>query len=132
MFAVLMTLIFPMGTVKAHPNVPTVTPSGGNPVNLVWFGNGYAELVTAQMIDFGWVLGDQLPEHNASAMLMIQDGANTRWYIWIYEGGWDAEWAGYWSYASVGHYHWSLGWQVDNWEGAENKVHLQWEEETTP
>ncbi len=138
MSAVLTISIF-VGGAKATPGVPTVTPSGGNPVNVIWRGNGYAALTAAQMIDFGWCIGDQLPDHGAFAMLMWQDGAwhdAKRWYMWIYEGGWDADW-GYWSYASVGHYHFDsnpfhFGWYVDDWEGAQNKVHLQWTGESTP
>jgi len=67
---VFMMSIFGGGTAKASPSVPTITPSGDNPVNVVWRVNGHAALVTASMIEIGWHHGDQLPEHHAFAMLM--------------------------------------------------------------
>jgi len=127
---VLMMPIFPMGTVKASPNVPTVSPSGDNPVNVIWRRNGYVGLVTASMIEIGWVWAD-LPYHEAFACLMRQDGVAGRWYIWIYRGGWDADW-GYWSYACAGHYYWWFGWHVDSWEDAEDKVYNDWVSSSLP
>jgi len=130
MLAGLMMSRFGVETAKATPSVPTVTPSGDNPVNVIWRGNSHAALVTALMIEMGWVRGDQLPEHDAFAMLMQQDGIASRWYVWIYNGGWDMDW-GYWSYASTGHYYFDpnplhFGWYVDRWEDAEDKVYNDW------
>ena len=138
LLALLLMSTLATRTVKADPSIPKKTPSGDNPVNVVWRGNGYATLVTAQMIDFGWEMGDTLSQNDAFAMLMWKDGLLARWYMWIYEGGFfeDPYWR-YWSYASVARYsfdpnpfHW--GWYVDNWEGAQDKVHLQWRDESTP
>ncbi len=138
LFVLLLMSILATGTVKADPSIPKITPSGDNPVNVLWRGNGYATLVTAQIIDFGWEMGDTLSENDAFAMLMWKVGPFARWYMWIYEGGFSEEYDwGYWSYASVAHYkfdpnplHW--GWYLDDWEGAQDMVHLQWRDESTP
>lgn len=137
LFSLVLMSTLAIGTVKADPSIPKITPSGGNPVNIIWRGNGYAALVTAQMWNFGWEIKPS-SENGAFATLARFDGGPLAcWCMWIYEGGFseDYRWR-YWSYASVAHFYFDLnpfhwGWYLDDWEGAQDTIHLQWRDWST-
>jgi hypothetical protein len=137
LFSLVLMSTLAIGTVKADPSIPKITPSGGNPVNIIWRGNCYAALVTAQMWNFGWEIKPS-SENGAFATLARFDGGPLAcWCMWIYEGGFseDYRWR-YWSYASVAHFYFDLnpfhwGWYLDDWEGAQDTIHLQWRDWST-